>query len=286
MTDDSLVTVVVPTWNRAGLVEQAIASVVAQTWLNWELIVVDDGSTDRTVGRLERLAVPKLRLVQTPHLGHIGRLRNLGAAAGRGAFIAFLDSDDLWRPKKLATQLGAMAQDVRAGWSYTEYSLFGEDGLALPLRSGRAPAISGDILRALLKQETGVCPCTLVVRRSLFETVGGFSADPRLAFRDDADIALRLARASPAVALAERLALVREHGGRLTKTLPYPYEHSAATYQIFLTHETDSELRKLARARWAACLRSAAAERLRQGEFAHAASLLWQSAFRGIGVSG
>ena len=279
MDDAGLVTVVIPTWNRAGLVEQAVASVVAQTYANWELVVVDDGSTDDTAGRLRRLALPNFRLVRTAHFGHLGKLRNLGAAAGRGAFLAFLDSDDLWRPEKLETQLCAMRKDARAGWSYTEYSLFGGDGGEMPLRSGRAPAISSDVLRALLKEETGICPCTLLVRRSLFEEIGGFSEEPRLAFRDDFEIVLRLAGASSVIAIPERLALVREHEGRLTKTLPYPHEHSAVPYEFFLARATDSELRRLARRRRADCLRKAGAQRLREGHFGYAAALFWRSAF-------
>lgn len=281
MDDDSLVTVVIPTWNRAGLVEQAVASVVAQTYANWELIVVDDGSTDGTAGRLGRFALPNLRLVQTAHLGHMGRLRNLGAAAGSGAFIAFLDSDDLWHPKKLETQLGAMLEDVRAGWSYTEYTLFAEDGSKIPLRSGRAPAISDNIICALLNQETGICPCTLLVRRSLFESLGGFSEHPRLAVRDDVEIALRLARASPVIAIPEPLTLVREHEGRLTKTLPSPYEHAAVPYEFFLALETDGELRRLARERWVDCLQKAGAQRLRAAQYGRAAGLLWRSVVGG-----
>ena len=283
MDGNSLFTVVIPTWNRAGLVEQAAASVVAQTYMNWELVVVDDGSTDDTVARLNRLALPNLRIVQTAHLGHVGKLRNLGAAAGRGEFVAFLDSDDLWRPKKLETQLRAMREEMRAGWSYTEYSLFGEDGLEMPLRSGQAPAISNDVLHALLKQETGICPCTLAIRRSLFESIGGFSEDPRLAFRDDVDIVLRLARASPVIAIPERLTLVREHDGRLTKRLSSPHEQSAIPYELFLEDETDGELRSLARKRWADCIRKAGTQRLLQAELGRGAVLLWQSLVGRIG---
>lgn len=282
MDRKSLFTVVIPTWNRAGLVAQAAASVVAQTYVNWELVVVDDGSTDDTAGRLNRLALPNFRLVQTAHLGHVGKLRNLGAAAGHGEFVAFLDSDDLWRPKKLERQHGAMMKDTRAGWSYTEYSLFGEDGLEMPLRSGQAPAISTDVLRALLKQETGICPCTLAIRRSLFESIGGFSEDPRLAFRDDVDIVLRLARAAPVVAIPERLTLVREHDSRLTKGLSSPHEQSAAPYELFLENETDGELRRLARKRWADCIRKAGTQHVLQGEFGRGASLLWQSLVGGF----
>jgi len=275
-----LVTVVIPTWNRERLVVQAVASVVAETYRNWELFVVDDGSTDDTVGRLNRLALPNVHVVQSPHLGHIGRLRNLGAAAGHGEFIAFLDSDDLWRPQKLEKQLGAL-RNSGANWSYTEYALFVGDGTEIPLRSARAPAISGHIVRELLNEETGVCPCTLLVRRQLFEAIGGFCEDSRIPYRDDADIALRLARASEAIAISEQLTLVREHCGRLTKGLDAPYEHSAIVYELFLEHESSLALRKLARLRWATCLAEAAAQRLGAREYRHAAALFRQSLAKG-----
>jgi glycosyltransferase involved in cell wall biosynthesis len=280
MDDNPLVTVVIPTWNRERLVEQAVASVVAQTYRNWELFVVDDGSTDDTIGRLNRFALPNVHVMRSTHLGHIGRLRNLGATAGRGEFIAFLDSDDLWRPQKLERQLGALRNSC-ANWSYTEYGLFAENGLEIPLRSGKAPAISGHIVRALLKDETGVCSCTLLVRRSLFEAIGGFCEDPRMSHRDDADIGLRLARASATIALPARLTLVREHRGRLTRTLVAPHEHSAIVYEFFLEYESDEELRRLARARWAGCLSDAGAQRMAAGEYRHAAALFCRSLAKG-----
>jgi glycosyltransferase involved in cell wall biosynthesis len=280
MDDNPLVTVVIPTWNRERLVEQAIASVVAQTYKNWELFVVDDGSTDDTVGRLTGLALPNVHVVRSTHLGHIGRLRNLGATAGHGEFIAFLDSDDLWRPQKLEKQLGAL-QNSGANWSYTEYGLFAENGLEIPLRSGKAPAISGHIVSALLKEETGVCSCTLLVRRRQFEVIGGFCEDHRMSYRDDADIALRLARASEAIAIPEQLTLVREHRGRLTRALDAPYEHSAVVYEFFLKYESNRELKRLARARWARCLSEAGAQHMEAGEYRDAAALFCRSLARG-----
>jgi glycosyltransferase involved in cell wall biosynthesis len=284
MDETPLVTVVIPTWNREGLVEQAVASVVAQTYGNWELVVADDGSTDATVDRLNRFALSNLHVVRSAHCGHIGRLRNLGAGVGSGELIAFLDSDDLWRPHKLERQVRALGNSD-AGWSYTEYALFADDGAEIPLRSGKAPAISGDIVHALMNEETGVCPCTLLVRRSLFEAIGGCSEDPRLSCRDDAELALRLARASKAIAVPEQLTLVREHAGRLTRTLDAPHEHSAVVYEFFLKSGGDDELLRLARARWARCLLAAGAQRLEAGEYRRAAALFWRSLASG-GMSG
>jgi glycosyltransferase involved in cell wall biosynthesis len=261
-------------------VEQAVASVVAQTYRNWELFVVDDGSSDNTVDRLNRLALPNVHVTQSTHLGHVGRLRNLGANAGRGEFIAFLDSDDLWRPQKLEKQLGSL-RNSGANWSYTEYGLFAENGLEIPLRSGKAPAISGHIVRALLKEETGVCACTLLVRRRLFEAIGGFCEDHRMLYRDDADIALRLARVSKAIAIQEQLTLVREHCGRLTRGLDAPHEHSAVVYEFFLKYESKHELKRLARKRLAKCLSEAGAQRMIAGEYRCAAALFRRSLARG-----
>lgn len=284
LRDDPLVTVVIPTWNRCRLVAEAVASVVVQGYRNRELIVVDDGSTDDTVRRLEEFGLPNLTIVRSPHTGHLGRLRNLGVRAGAGEFVAFLDSDDLWCPTKLERQMAAL-QGSRAGWSYCEYALVSETGRRLPLRSGKAPAISGRIVRALLTEETGVCPCTLVVRRTLYDAIGGFREDDRIPYRGDVDIALRLARNSEAIAVAETLALVREHSGRMTRDIATPHEHSAVVYELFLRDEPDKELRRLAKQGWAGCLAGAGAERLAMGEYRASANLFSKSLLAG-GLTG
>ena len=278
------VTVVIPTWNRRRLVAEAVASVVAQTYRNWELIVVDDGSTDDTVRYLESFSIPNLRILLSPHIGHLGRLRNLGIGAGDGEFVAFLDSDDLWCPPKLERQITALCSSD-AGWSYTEYKLLSRDGVRMPLRSGRAPAISGRILRPLLEGKTAVCPCTLVVRRPLFESIGGFREEDAIPYRGDSDIAMRLARNSEAVAIPQTLVLVREHAGRMTRNIARPSEHSAAVYEFFLREESDNEMRALAQRSWARCLAGAGAERLGTGEYSAAANFFWNALIKG-GLTG
>jgi hypothetical protein len=187
-----------------------------------------------------------------------------------------LDSDDLWCPTKLERQISALLGSD-AGWSYTEYALVSETGARLPLRSGKAPAISGQITHALLKEETGVCPCTLVVRRTLFDAIGGFREDRQIPNRGDMDIALRLASISEVLALPEVLALIREHPGRMTHDMAAPYEHSAIVYELFLRNEKDKDLRILARRCWARCLGNAGAERLGAGEYRAAATLFWSA---------
>ena len=103
-----LVSVVIPTFNRAHLIEHAVRSVKAQTFKNWELIVVDDGSTDNTTEVLSRMG-SQIRVISQPNSGP-SIARNTGVRAASGTYIAFLDSDDTWLPTKLEEQLELMDQ--------------------------------------------------------------------------------------------------------------------------------------------------------------------------------
>jgi glycosyltransferase involved in cell wall biosynthesis len=91
-----LVSVVIPTFNRERYLRDAVASVLAQTYDRWELVIVDDGSTDGTRGYLETLGDGRIRPILGPRGGNPAAPRNLGARTARGAYLAFLDSDDLW----------------------------------------------------------------------------------------------------------------------------------------------------------------------------------------------
>ena len=104
-----IVSVVIPTYNRWPLVAEAIESVLSQTYRDFELIVVDDGSTDGTAGEIAKFG-SRLRLLRQPNRG-VSAARNLAFGEARGRYLAFLDSDDLWRPKKLAIQTAFMERN-------------------------------------------------------------------------------------------------------------------------------------------------------------------------------
>lgn len=108
MTD--LISVIIPTFNRAHRIEKTIASVRSQTFRNWELIIVDDGSTDNTLEVLERLG-EGIKVIRQPNSGP-SVARNTGAQAATGKYLAFLDSDDEWLPQKLEEQLKLMVPGV------------------------------------------------------------------------------------------------------------------------------------------------------------------------------
>jgi len=110
-SDRPLITVLIPTYNRRSLVQEAIASVIAQTYTSWELIVVDDGSNDGTVEAIRNIGDPRIDVVTLTHTGHIGNVFNAGAKKGKGEWLAFLGSDDIWMPRNLETQLEVLKKD-------------------------------------------------------------------------------------------------------------------------------------------------------------------------------
>jgi glycosyltransferase involved in cell wall biosynthesis len=178
-----LVTVVMPVRNRPDAVRAAVASVVAQTFAGWELVVVDDGSDDATPGVLAELAAtdPRVRVV-TLHPSGVCAARNAGIAAGRAPWVAFLDSDNTWVPHFLHVMLGWLERErVRAAHAVVDS---GRPGPA------RYLAFEGGLDELLVLNHVDLN--TLVVDRALLDEAGGF--DTRLRRWVDHDLAIRLAR--------------------------------------------------------------------------------------------
>src|SRR5690349_15468262 len=122
------VSIVVPTRNRAADLPDALASVLVQTFADWECIVVDDGSTDGTLEVVSHAARadPRVRSVRREPGGSHAGARNAGLALARGDYVAFLDDDDRWLPGKLALQLPLLERDRDAGIVFGRVELFGD----------------------------------------------------------------------------------------------------------------------------------------------------------------
>ena len=210
-----LVSVILPTYDRLPLLRQAVASVIAQTFGDWELIVVDDGSADGTRDWLASLGDPRVRPLLLAHTGVPPRARQAALDAARGDWVAFLDSDDLWLPAKLELQLRQLADHSSCGWSCTGVQLVDAAGTPIPSRPP-VPWVphSGWVLDKLLTFEASASIQTILARRSLVRDVGGL--DDAFSLRDDYDLALRLAARSELWATVETLTLVRDHPARST----------------------------------------------------------------------
>lgn len=152
---DPLVSVIMPVWNAAPTLAEAVSSVRAQTWPDWELVLIDDGSSDASPGIAAGLAAadPRIRLLARGANGGAAAARNDGIRAARGRFLAFLDADDRWRPEKLARQLAFMGQGGHA-FAFSSYRRMAADGrpgavVPVPARVTHAELLRGNVIGCL-----------------------------------------------------------------------------------------------------------------------------------------
>jgi glycosyltransferase involved in cell wall biosynthesis len=205
------VSIVLPTFNRLEHLRPAVDSVFAQTFTDWELIVADDGSEAETVTYLAALAdQPRVRVLRLPHSGNVPAVRNAALRAARGEYIAFLDSDDVWLPEKLALQVASLQAHPERGWSHTAFAVIDESGnLLTGARARWWPAAEGWILEPLIRMEVVVAISSAIVRRQLLEQLGGFDPEQRVC--EDYDLWLRLAGSSEVDGVRETLLHKRSH---------------------------------------------------------------------------
>jgi glycosyltransferase involved in cell wall biosynthesis len=201
------VSVLIPVYNRAGTVGRAIRSVLSQTFENWELLIIDDGSTDGTPGVVADFRDPRLHYYRLdPNRGHCAA-RNYGIDLARGTYVSFLDSDDEWFPEKLAREVAAFKTGGDAlGMVYCGKELFDPEGRLL---LQRLPTFEGEVFRQLLASDfIGSCS-RVAVRRSILAAEGGF--DENLPIYDDWDLWLRVAKVAKVASVPA--VLVRRHIG-------------------------------------------------------------------------
>ena len=210
--DVPLVSIILPTYNRRDLLLEAVTSVRRQTCEQWELLIGDDGSTDGSLAALP--PDRRIRIIPMAHSGNVARVRNAALEAATAGLVGFIDSDDTWRPAKLAAQIARLQDAPGAGWCYGRHGLLDDRGNPAPIRSGPdwIPR-EGSLVRAILAAQAGVAMQTVIVRR---EVAAAIRFDERIPFADDHDFLVRLAFASPACVVDDIVAEVREHAGRTT----------------------------------------------------------------------
>ena len=200
------VSVIIPTYQHAHFVAEAIESVLAQTYPDYEIIVVDDGSTDDTVEVLSRFG-ERITVIHQPNRG-VSAARNTGIRASKGEHIAFLDADDVWMPDKLEKQIPLLERDEAVGLVGSDMMIFDEHGT----RSGifeRTPPQSGMVYATLFASigRSFILMPTVVVRRRCFDEVGFF--DETLTISEDADMWLRISQRWAVDFVSEPLAKYR-----------------------------------------------------------------------------
>jgi glycosyltransferase involved in cell wall biosynthesis len=195
------VSVIIPTYNRRDLVREAIASVLTQSFDDFELIVVDDGSEDGTAEAVHEF--PGVRYVYQPNRG-VSAARNLGVSLSQDELIAFLDSDDLWQPRKLEQQVAFFVEHAEGQICQTE-ELWLRNGVRINPHNKHRKA-GGDIFARSLDLCL-VSPSAVMMRRELFERMGGFDED--LPACEDYDLWLRIAARLPVYLIETPLVIKR-----------------------------------------------------------------------------
>jgi len=203
------VSVVIPTFNRFGVLCRAVESVLKQSFSNVEIIVVDDGSTDETPETFLKL-FPQVTYHYIPHSGLPAVARNAGLRIATAEYVAFLDSDDQWLPGKLAQQIEALERNHAVGLVCSNaFVIHQDDEIPIQPYLQWYQGQSGRVLNALLENNF-VIASTAVVRRSILSQVGFFGEEPMLRFGEDYDLWLRMASTSEIHYISKALAVYRD----------------------------------------------------------------------------
>ncbi len=275
MRNNPTVSTIVPTYNRASLLQDTLSSIKAQTFSDWELLIIDDGSSDgtETLVREHIKADARIRYIKANHQG-VAAARNLGIKQAIGALVAFCDSDDLWLPEKLAYQVGYLQAHPEISLVYSDVmSVCGsvvEDPSYFVLR----PPAEGKVFRALLERNF-IANSSVVIRKACLESLGGFDASAVPS--EDYDLWLRCAQDFLVGYVPQVLATIRRHGGNLTNGINVSYEAHLKVLQRIYAKSSDHTLRVLIKKACAATYQRIGHDYLVQSEFSQARAAWYRS---------
>ncbi len=208
---EPLVSVCIGAYNRKDYVRECVDSALAQTWPNKEIVVVDDASTDGTREILQSYGAAIRLILRKENSGICPITRNQAARAARGEFVAFLDSDDVWHPEKLAKQVAFMQAHPDVPLCHTLCNVIDERSQVLGVRHGAGVVPPTGMIFERLLDHCWITISTVLARRTLFDAVGWFCEDEATGIiGEDQDFFLRVARAHPIGLVEEILAGYRK----------------------------------------------------------------------------
>ena len=214
MINHPTVSVIIPTYNRAHLVGKAIKSVLNQTYQDFEIIVIDDGSTDNTEETVKSFNNFKIRYICHTNNQGVSVARNTGIRASRGKYIALLDSDDEWLPEKLDKQIKVLKSEFpEAGVVYSNVLYIDESGKNMK-KLGNPKKVEGHIYEDLLVRNYVGTSSTLLVKKECFNRVGLF--DGLLKAQNDWDMWIRIAKYYRFALIKIPLVKYRFHSNRIS----------------------------------------------------------------------
>jgi len=185
-----LVSIVMPTYNHAKYLSISVQSVLDQTFTNWELIIVDNFSTDNTLEVLSKFSDTRIKLLQINNEGCIGKSRNLAIKSAKSEWLAFLDSDDSWEPNKLEVIGGHLHEEI--DFLYHNLTVVDADMHELKSMQIRSRKLKSPIVKDLVLNGNTIATSSVVVRRSVVLNVGGMSEETDLIGIEDYNTWLRI----------------------------------------------------------------------------------------------
>jgi glycosyltransferase involved in cell wall biosynthesis len=236
-----LVSIVLPTYNRSHCIHRAVKSVVEQTFTDWELIIVDNSSTDSTLEIISSFSDERIFTFDIENNGIVAKSRNLGIQLSQGKYIALLDSDDWWKPEKLEISLRAL--ELGSDLVYHDLYVISK----LPIKANKYSLAATRVLTCpvfndLLSNGNAITNSSVVVRRDFLQEIGGFSEERDLLGSEDFDGWLRISKHTEKF---ERLEIILgyywEGGGNLTTP------SSTLKNNLFLSNKYKVDLRIIQR---------------------------------------
>ena len=206
------VSVVIPAYNAMRYLPQTVASVLAQTFGDFEVLIVDDGSQDDTAGWAAAHPDARVRLVARPN-GGAAAARNTGVQHAAGEYVAFLDADDLWQPTKLEQQVARADADPEVGLVDCWISYI--DGEGEPIGKVMTQHLEGDVWAHMVEYNLVRCGSTPLVRRRLFDEVGSF--DEGFRYAEDWEMWIRITARYKFAVVKEPLVAYRQHANNKHK---------------------------------------------------------------------
>lgn len=232
------VSVLVPAYNAMDFLPDTVASVLAQTYQDFELIIVNDGSTDSVENWASELSDPRIKLISQQNKGLAGA-RNTGLENAKGDYIAFVDADDLWLPNKLEKQVALLKARPEVGLVYSWISLIDETGEAQgKLRKNQA---EGDVWVDLTIHNIVECGSVALVRKECFNKVGKFDETLPFSCSEDWDMWLRIAAHYHFGLIEEPLVYYRCHNNNLSSR----WQLMEESFEIVLKKAFDSAPERL-----------------------------------------
>jgi len=238
----ALVSIIMPSFNHAKYISETIESIRQQTYTNWELIIIDDGSEDATEKIINSFNDPRIEFIKAGRINVAGIIKNIGLAKAKGEFIAFIDSDDLWEAKKIEKQIDALKKYPDAGFCVTGgYNFSIIDQPIEYYYKQRSGLKYGELFIPFLKSEVAGFIQAILIRKSCLEKTGGFKTHKPFS---DVDFILSLAYHFKGIILYEPLLKRRIHqNNHSTDNWKVSYSNAADMIESF-KDKIPSSLRK------------------------------------------